>query len=84
MNLSETQVNAMLELGGNAESHGFVPQRVLDELLSMDLIYWRSSSEVDFTQAGKEVYDELAGTSSKERTESKKPSDDIDRNWVTL
>ncbi|MBI3860271.1 MAG: hypothetical protein HY290_00085 [Planctomycetia bacterium] len=65
MNLSESQTEAMLELGGSAEGHGFIPQRVLDELLSYELIYWRNAGEVDFTPAGKEVYDELVGAASR-------------------
>lgn len=65
MNLTEAQVHAMLELGGSAEGHGFIPQRVLDELLSYELIYWRNPGEVDFTSAGKEVYDELASSTEQ-------------------
>jgi hypothetical protein len=59
MNLTQEQAHAMLELGGSAEGHGFLPQRVLDELLSYELIYWRRPDEVDFTSRGKDVYDEL-------------------------
>ena len=62
MNLSEAQTHAMLELGDSSEGHEFIPQRVLNELLSYDLIYWRNADEVDFTPTGKEVYDELAGS----------------------
>ena len=65
MNLTESQANAMLELGGSTEGHGFIPQRVLDELLACELIYWRKSDEVDFTTSGKAVYDELAASAGK-------------------
>ena len=66
MNLTEAQTHAMLELGGTAEGHGFIPQRVLDQLLSYELIYWRNAGEVDFTPLGKEVYDELAGSAGSD------------------
>ena len=66
MNLTEPQAQAMIELGQSSEGHGFIPQRILNELLSYELIYWRNTDEVDFTAVGKEVYDELVGSTKKE------------------
>lgn len=65
MQLTEAQEQAMLELGGSAEGHGFIPQRVLDELLGCELIHWRSEGEVDFTPRGQEVYEMLAASAGK-------------------
>jgi hypothetical protein len=65
MNLTDSQVHAMLEIGGSEEAHGYIPQRVLNDLLSYQLIQCRSDAEVEFTPAGKEVYDELAGSAGK-------------------
>jgi hypothetical protein len=62
MNLTESQVKAMLELGGSIESHDFIPQRDLNDLLSYGLIYWCTADDAEFTTAGKEVYEELAGS----------------------
>ena len=70
MNLTEAQAKAMLELGGSVEGHDFIPQRVLDDLLKYDLIYWRNANEIDFTPAGEEVYDELAGAAELKMAES--------------
>jgi hypothetical protein len=65
MNLTEAQANALLEIGGAAEFHGYIPQRVLNDLMSYDLIYFHNDGEVEFTPAGKEAYDELAGQAGK-------------------
>ena len=61
MNLTEAQAHALLEIGGAAETHGYIPQRVLNDLLSYELISLDEDNEAVFTEAGKEVYDELAG-----------------------
>lgn len=61
MSLTEPQVKAMLELGGRVEGHEYIPQRVLNDLLSYGLIYWRTADDAEFTPAGKEVFDELTG-----------------------
>lgn len=66
MSLTESQAHAMRELGGTAEAHGFIPQRILDELLARELIYWRNPGEVDFTPRGKQVYDELTASAGNE------------------
>ncbi len=74
MNLTKLQADAMLKLGESTEGHGFIEPRVLDKLLSYDLIYWRNANEVDFTPAGEAVYDELAGAAEPKMAESR---------WVT-
>jgi hypothetical protein len=65
MNLTEAQANALLEIGGAAEWHGYIAQRVLNDLMSYDYIYYNHDGQVEFTPAGKEVYDELAGQTGK-------------------
>jgi len=59
MNLTEPQRDAMLTLANTASGHDFVPQGVLDDLLAMNLIYWRTPDEVDLTQTGEQVYQRL-------------------------
>jgi hypothetical protein len=60
MNLSKAQRGAMLELGNSASGHDFVPPGVLEELLALELVYWRTPEDLDFTSAGEKVYHELA------------------------
>jgi hypothetical protein len=74
MNLTKSQAAAMLKLGESTEGHEFIEPRVLDKLLSYDLIYWRKANEVDVTPSGEEVYDELAGAAEPKTVESR---------WVT-
>ena len=59
MNLSEPQRDAMLTLANTISGHDFVPQVILDDLLSIGLVYWRNEDQVDFTPAGEKVYQEL-------------------------
>jgi hypothetical protein len=66
MNLTESEVKAMLELGGSVEGHDFIPQRVLNDLLSYGLIYWRTAGDAEFTPEGEEVYHDLTGSAAKE------------------
>ena len=61
MNLSEPQQQAILQLGNSASGHDFVAPDVLDELLSMKLVYWRGFRDLDFTPEGEQVWKELAG-----------------------
>ena len=65
MNLTEPQVKAMLEIGGMIEEHDYIPQRVLNELLSCGYIYWRTPDDPELTPIGKEVYDGLAHAEEK-------------------
>ena len=61
MNLSEPQRDAMLRLGDSASGHDFIPPTVLEELLSMKLVYWRAFRDLDFTPAGEQVWKKLVG-----------------------
>ena len=61
MNLSELQHDAMIQLGETPSGHEFITPEVLDELLEMDLIYWRTPEDLEFTPTGQSVYDELVG-----------------------
>gem|GEM_PF-3582105 len=65
MNLTESQAHAMLEIGGSEEAHSYIPQRVLNDLLSYGLIQWHHDVQVELTPAGQEVYDELAGSTGQ-------------------
>jgi hypothetical protein len=60
MNLSEQQRDALLTLANTAAGHDFVPQEVLDELVLMGLVYWRSPDEVRLTATGEKVYEWVA------------------------
>ena len=62
MILSQAQHDAILALGNTASEQDFVTKEVLDELLSMELVNWRTPTELDFTAAGERVYKDLAGT----------------------
>jgi hypothetical protein len=62
MDLTEQQSNALLALGESAVGHDFIEPGVLNELLELDLVYWRKPDELDFTAAGEAVYDELIGS----------------------
>lgn len=61
MNLTQSQINALLKLGESAGGHDFITQATLDQLLKLDLVYWRKPDEIDFTPAGEQVYNELSG-----------------------
>jgi hypothetical protein len=60
MNLTESQAKAMLEIGGKIEEHDYIPQRVLNDLLSKGLIYWRTPDDAELTPIGQDVFAELA------------------------
>jgi hypothetical protein len=59
VNLSQSHREAILQLGYTASGHAFIPPDVLEELLAMQLVYWRASSVLDFTPTGERVYEEL-------------------------
>jgi hypothetical protein len=59
MTLSEPHLDALVTLANTPAGHDFVPQVVLDDLLSMGLLVWRNEDEVVLTAAGEEVYQEL-------------------------
>ena len=60
MNLTEAQANALLEIGGAMEAHEYIPQRILNDLMSYDFVFFNENGAIEFTPAGKELYDELA------------------------
>jgi len=70
MYLTESQKNALLDLGDCAAGHEFVSTKVLRELLALDLVYWRKRNEIDFTPAGVQVYNELSGVAETAVSES--------------
>jgi len=61
MNLSAAQREAMLRLGSSTTGHDFIAPEVLEELLALKLVRWRSRDDLDLTQMGGEVYKKLAG-----------------------
>jgi len=50
----------MLKLGDSASGHEFLTPEVLNELLLLELVYWRAPDFLDFTPRGEKVYNELA------------------------
>jgi hypothetical protein len=66
MTLSDAQQDALLTLANTASGHDFVPQTILDELVSMELVYWRTPDEVILTAAGERIYQKLAAELSGE------------------
>ena len=58
MSLTQAQHDAMLALGGTPSDDDFVTKNVLDELLSLELVYWREG-ELEFTRDGERLYNEL-------------------------
>jgi len=50
---------AILKLGRSSEIE-IIPLDVLDELFNLGLIYKRSDGNVDFTEVGERIYDQLA------------------------
>ena len=51
--------DAMLTIGGTPSDDDFITKDVLDELLSLELVYWREG-ELEFTTDGERVFKELA------------------------
>jgi hypothetical protein len=64
MKLTEPQRDALLTLANTTSGHDFVPQEVLEDLLSMELVFWRSPDEMNLTPAGEKVYQALAAALS--------------------
>ena len=57
--LTDKQKEAILKLGRSSEIE-VIPLYVLDELLNLGLIYKRSDRNIDLTEAGEQIYDQLA------------------------
>jgi hypothetical protein len=66
MTLSELQRDALLTLANTASGHDFVPQEILDELLSMGLVSWRTADAVVLTTVGEKIYQRVAAELSGE------------------
>ncbi len=49
----------MLKLGNTASGHDFLTTEVLEELLSLGLVYWRARDSLNFTPVGEQVFDTL-------------------------
>lgn len=61
MNLSVRQRDAMLKLGDPDSVFALVDPEIVNELLSLELVHYRESNgNLDFTDLGEEVYDDLA------------------------
>jgi hypothetical protein len=61
MELTEHQKEALLKLGDSAAGHAFIEPGVIEELLALNLIYWRREEELDFTSVGEKAYNGLTG-----------------------
>lgn len=57
--LTDKQKEVLLKLGGSS-SLEMVPSDVWDELLALGLIYKRSDGRFDLTDAGEQIYNQLA------------------------
>jgi hypothetical protein len=66
MNLSEQHRDALLTLANTVSGHDYVAQEVLDELVSMGLVFWRSPDEVALTSVGEKIYERVAAELSGE------------------
>lgn len=61
MDLSDRQREAILKPGETASGHDFIEPDILNELLALELVYWRGMDDLDFTKAGEELLNKLAG-----------------------
>jgi hypothetical protein len=59
MNLSDSHREAILQLGNTASGDDFLMTEVIEELLSLGLVYWRATDNLDFTPVGERVFKEL-------------------------
>ena len=70
MLMTKAQASAMLKLGENPETYGFIELHILDELKACDLIVWPKQREVAFTAEGRAVFEELVGAAETETVEN--------------
>jgi hypothetical protein len=61
MNLTESQKELLLYLGGSNEDDRVVSLDVLDELVKLGLLNKDSERHCDLTDLGEELYDRLSG-----------------------
>jgi hypothetical protein len=59
MNLSDSHREAILQLGNTPSGDDFLMTDVIEELLSLGLVYWRATDNLDFTPVGERVFKEL-------------------------
>lgn len=57
--LTDEQKKVMLQLGRTDSSYEAVPRPVLDELVDLGLLYWRSKDNIYFTTEGEKLHDQL-------------------------
>lgn len=59
--LTDEQRKVMLQLGRTDSTLEAVPRDVLDQLIGLGLLYWRSKDNIYFTDEGERVYSRLTG-----------------------
>lgn len=57
--LTDTQRRVMLQLGDTESAFEMVPSDIMDDLIELRLVYTRPDGNLDFTDAGEDVYREL-------------------------
>lgn len=62
MNLSEAQRDALLTLANTVSGHDYIPNDVLEELVAMELVRWKSPDEVSLTNTGRRKHRERDGS----------------------
>ena len=62
MKLSQMQAETLMQLGNPDTVDGVVDFGVLNELMSLGLVYWRKDHNLEITALGEQVYDELVAT----------------------
>ena len=60
MNLSDLQRDALLTLANTTSGHDYIPQEILDELVSLGLVTWRTPDAVVLTNFGETIYERVA------------------------
>ena len=64
MNLSDKHVKALLQVGDTESDIEAVPAEVITELIGLGLLCKLADGQINFTDLGGAVYDELAGPPS--------------------
>ena len=60
IDLTEEQRTVMLKLGDTESTLEIAPLEVVQQLIDLDLIYRCGPKQIDFTDLGESIYDELA------------------------
>ena len=61
LKLTKEQKEAILQLGDPDSDTELMSTDVFGELISLELIYKREDGNIDFTDLGESVYDDLVG-----------------------